>query len=212
MPACVDLTGHVFSRLKVLRRGPNLHKEIRWLCECECGTRLLVQRSALRSGNTQSCGCYKADVQRELHTTHGMSDTPEYNSYKSMIQRCTSSLHPAYEEYGGRGIDVCTKWLGPKGFENFYADMGERPEGAELDRKNTNKGYTKQNCRWATKRENNNNKRNNVPQVSYNGVTQPVSYWAEEFGISCATLNKRLFFLGWSVHDSLTRPVRKLNR
>ncbi len=154
----LDLTGDIFSRLTVVRAiGRNKHNQIMWLCRCECGNEATVSTNGLRSGNHRSCGCFQREVASKGGTSrivHGhnrsntAAPTPTYVSWMGMIQRCTNTKNPKYPEYGGRGIKVCERW---RTFENFLADMGERPEGTTIDRYPNNDGnYESGNCRWAT--------------------------------------------------------------
>ena len=118
-----------------------------------------IQGSHLRSGSTLSCGCYR----KESNTTHGMTDTKEYELYIRIQDRCYNENHEAYRNYGGRGIAVCDRWK--DSFENFYEDMGDKPgEDYSLDRIDNNKGYSPDNCKWATRKEQNRNRRGNKIQ------------------------------------------------
>lgn len=120
-----------------------------------------------------------------------------------MKVRCSNPKSQAYVRYGARGITVCERW---HSFENFYADMGERPEGMTLDREDNNKGYEPGNCRWATRREQTRN-RNITISLSFNGRTQPLAAWAEELGLSYYLLLSR-YKAGWSIERLLTTQSR----
>lgn len=165
-----------FNRLVVLglhSTDGNYNK--RWLCRCDCGTEKVVLGDKLKSGNTQSCGCYAkefraalmqtADRERRLYTK---------KSYEAMIDRCTNTKHRAYPRYGAAGITVCDRWLrgegGKTGWECFFADMGPKPTGCSIDRIDPTKGYILTNCRWATVAEQVANRR---PWGSVNGRKQP---------------------------------------
>lgn len=154
-----------------------------WKCRCECGEKRVVLRQSLRSGRSKSCGC----LALELSTQHGLTGSPTWNSWKSMHDRCSRKGNASYPRYGARGIRVCTRWAQ---FESFLQDMGLRPEGTELDRKDNDGNYTPSNCRWVTKRKNNNNKSNNV-KVFYKGKEISIMQLSRKTGISASTLYSR---------------------
>jgi hypothetical protein len=160
----IDITGQRFGRLIVLelakRKGPGGRSL--WLCQCVCKNKTIVHPENLRSGNTNSCGCLHQEIDREFHFRHGEADlrnskiTREYKSWCSMRQRCLNPNNHAYNRYGGRGIKICKRW---NKYENFLADMGRCPLGLTLDRTNNDKNYTPSNCRWATRKQQANNRR-----------------------------------------------------
>lgn len=127
--------------------------------------------------------------------------TRTYKSWCAMIQRCHNKNRDVYPLYGGRGIQVCDRW---RDYSNFLADMGERPEGATLDRIDNNGDYTPQNCRWADHKTQTRNSRASTP-ITYQGKTQTLTEWAQEIGISPKTLSSRLNYCGMSVSDAMTR-------
>lgn len=139
--------GEEFERWTVLEFAEVRKGRAYYKCTCKCGNIKTVSGSDLRSGHTKSCGC----LHMEQCTKHNMCGTFTYSTWKSMIQRCTNPNYPAYIYYGGRGITICKEWK--DSFEAFFRDMGERPLELTLDRKNSNLGYFKENCRWATKAE-----------------------------------------------------------
>jgi hypothetical protein len=166
MPNLVDLTGQTFGRLKVTSRAPEPGKRVKWICVCECGTQKAVSGTSLVQGGTSSCGCLrnervtKANLARAKHgQARGHKPSPEWRSWKSMIDRCTLPSMPNYHLYGGRGITVCDQWRGKDGFAQFYADLGPRPVGCTLDRIATDGNYEPGNCRWATASEQASNRR-----------------------------------------------------
>ena len=154
-----------------------------WLFKCDCGNEKVILVNNVKRKLVKSCGCYK----KEKLTKHGMVETRTYKSWEAMKTRCLDKNAPNYKNYGGRGITVCDKWMK---FENFYTDMGKRPEEKSLDRIENNKGYYKKNCKWSTQKEQNNNKRNNI-LITFNGKTQNMKQWAEELNISYETLINR---------------------
>jgi hypothetical protein len=159
----VDISGRVFGRLKALHPyGLASSRAISWLCLCTCGNVVVVSGSKLRYGSSKSCGCLSRDLASSLNRTHGMSGTPTYSTWLAMWARCTNPANAGWLNYGGRGIAVCARW---RKFENFLADMGIKPEGLTLERKNNEKGYNRSNCCWATWSEQNLNKRPRRPRT-----------------------------------------------
>lgn len=202
MRISIDLIEQKFGRLVIIKRMDNdKWGHHRWLCRCVCGKEKIINGGDLKSGNTKSCGCL-----RIKHGHNNREKTSEtYKSWQGMIQRCTNPKNKHYHCYGGRGIIICKRWLE---FENFLEDMGERPEGYQIDRINNNRNYCKSNCRWVTSKENNRNRRDNI-FITYKNKTQLLIEWAEETGIPYRTLWNRIVLLGWSIERALTTSVRK---
>jgi hypothetical protein len=111
---------------------------------------MTVAGGLLRNGNTKSCGCLKREVTIARNTTHGLSNTPTFDSWRSMVHRTTNPRSPQYPNYGGRGITIDPRWLN---FDNFLADMGTRPPGTSIDRRDNNGPYAAWNCKWSTPHE-----------------------------------------------------------
>jgi len=133
-----------------------------------------------------------------------MTDTPEWRAWHGMFDRCYRASYVHYHNYGGRGISVCQRWHGS--FENFFADMGQRPGPKySLDRIDTNGNYEPDNCRWATATQQNLNQRRTV-MLTYNGVTLPLVEWAIEVGIHSETIRRRVLKYGWTTERALTTP------
>lgn len=155
--SAIDLTGTRFGRLvPIVHEGHNKHRNALWRCRCDCGNEVVALSGNLRKGHTQSCGCFMKEMvsqtQKGRADTHGhhVNGRPSrtYRTWRSMVQRCADPNNISYKYYGGRGIKVCERW---QKFENFLADMGERPQGMTLDRYPDNNGnYEVGNCRWAT--------------------------------------------------------------
>lgn len=189
MPARKDLIGQQFGRLTVLSLGRYEHRRRYWVCRCSCGTEKEVSAPALLHAGVQSCGCLQREV-AQGNATHGMSKTPTYKSWMMMRIRCTNPSYDAYSYYGGRGIKVCDRWL--DSFENFLEDMGVRPSGMTLDRIDSDGNYEPSNCRWATRKEQVENRLNNVI-LDVNGAETKLLDLAKELGVSRKKLYGTLY-------------------
>lgn len=203
-----NMIGRAFGRLRVIEEAENIiygsQKHKRYLCVCKCGSRKIILAGNLHSGATKSCGCLHKERTQERRFKHGHSGrvkSSTYNSWQQMIRRCNNKTHKQYKNYGGRGIIVCARWLGKRGFENFLKDMGERPSGLTIERIENNGNYEPENCKWASYLEQNRNRRSNR-YIEYGGKKMILAQWARELGISGGTLRKRLV-LGWPIEKAL---------
>lgn len=149
----IDLTGKRFGRWVVAAYAGNK----KWSFVCDCGARRVVRGKILRKGETKSCGCLSKELAKARATKHGMTGTPEYNSWTSMKQRCLNPCATGFKNYGGRGISICERWA--NSFEEFFADVETRPPGCSLDRKNNDGNYTPDNYRWADAKQQIQNRR-----------------------------------------------------
>lgn len=198
MAKAINLTGKKFNRLAVVGKS-DFVKYIKWSCICDCGNKSVVRTSDLIKGLTKSCGCYHSDMMRKKKTTHGRAGTPEYNIWATMKRRCDDPKNPFY---GGRGISYCEEWVK---FESFILDMGDRPtKKHSIDRVNNDLGYCKENCRWATRTQQNNNTRKNI-KIQIQGETKTIAQWAKCHGVNYATIYRRIE-LGWDNADLLNKP------
>ena len=208
----IDLAGQRFGRLVAIELvGKNRHKQLKWLCQCDCGKKKIVTGYHLKSENTKSCGCLlKENI---VNTRHGHSRKGKwsrtYKAWAAMTKRCINPKDISYKNYGGRGIEVCDRW---KIFENFLTDMGESPtDRHQIDRIDNNDNYYPENCRWATPRENSRNRRNSIV-VIYNNKAQHLKILAEKFNINYHTLWNRIYKHNWPIKEALTIPVKKHKR
>lgn len=170
--------------------------------ECICGVRVIACVTAVRRGRTKSCGCISKELLEQRCTTHGMSSTTLYRVWRSMHSRCSNAKQISFANYGQRGITVCQEW---SSFERFVSDMGIPAPGMTIDRIDPNEGYSKQNCRWADWKTQQRNRRNNRI-ITYQGRSQCIAAWAEEFGMPTHSLHQRLK-RGWSIDKALTTPL-----
>lgn len=197
MAKCEDMTGRRFGMLTVVSRAENgKYGDAMWQCQCDCGGTVIVRAGDLRRGSTKSCKCMKREWNRESHTTHGLSNTRLHKIWSMVIERCNNHNHVQYHRYGGRGIKMCEEW--EKDFVAFYewAMANGYEDGLTLDREDNDKGYSPDNCRWITMREQQHNRSNNH-LVTMNGRTQNVTQWCNELGVNRAYVYKRLK-KGWS--------------
>lgn len=189
----IDMIGKRFERLVVLKENGKTKKgEIKYLCQCDCGTLVTRVGYGLRHGLAVSCGCKKIDTMLNLNKTHGMTGTRIYRIWKLMLSRCFNKNVPAYHNYGGRGIVVCNEWR--HDFINFYnwSMVNGYKENLSIDRINNNDIYKPNNCKWATMDEQANNKRSNV-KVSFGGKYITLRQLSNETGITYSALTHRYY-------------------
>ncbi len=199
---CIDLTGQKYGRLTVLKRAPNdSHGTAQWLCRCDCGNLKTVRGVNLRSGNTKSCGCLNKELASKRMTTHGMCDSRLHNIWGNMKERCQNPNVLAFKNYGDRGITVCDEWQIFEPFYEWAMSHGYR-EGLQIDRIDNDKGYSPDNCRWVTSKQNTNNCRSNKV-IEYRGEIHTLSEWSEILKINYKTLCGRLYS-GWSIERAFT--------
>lgn len=199
----VEMVGVRFGRLVAISEAGKGSNGFKYLFKCDCGNEKIISGPIVRSGKASSCGCLRSERTAKKNLTHGKVDTPEYQSWQAMKNRCLNPNQSAYKNYGGRGITICDKWIE---FAGFAEDMGERPEGCSLERIDNSKGYSKDNCVWATIKSQNRNTRQNK-YLTYNGVTLCMKDWSIKTGIPYPTIQDRVR-RGWETDKVLSKGSR----
>lgn len=206
MGKALDLTGKRSGRLTAIRivgldkRGLRL-----WECQCDCGQLCIVKAPYFNSGRKRSCGCLEREHNHYSNRTHGMTGTRIWTIWSGIKNRCAKTNGKDYHNYKERGITVCEEW---QRFEPFYewAMQNGYDDHLTIERIDGSKGYSPENCKWATWTEQARNRRNNT-SVTINGETHLLIEWAEITGIPYGTINCRIN-RGWSKEDAVTRPVQ----
>lgn len=202
-----NLIGLKFGKLLVIERVPGkcAHNGIKWKCLCDCGNNTEVASCDLRSGHTQSCGCLQKERAskslteiKKRNSNYGITKTQTYRSWNRMMHRCYDPQAFAYELYGGRGIYVCERW---HEYKNFLADMGEAPKNYTLDKIDNDKPYYPENCRWATRLTQANNRRT-CRYLYVNNSKYSASEFSRFFNIQYSIV-LHLFHKGLSGEDIL---------
>lgn len=202
----IDLTGKRFGKLVAVKSYYDQKKKITfWECECDCGNICNVRANRLIHGRTKSCGCLRKDSNIKNKTTHGMTKTRIYDIWSGMKKRCYNPTNNNYLYYGKRGIGVCEEWKGS--FESFYdwAINNGYQENLSLDRIDNDKNYCPENCRWASIKEQNNNRGVSI-NITYNGKTQNLSEWCKELKLSYITVYQRITKYGYTFEEAITEP------
>lgn len=201
-----DYIGKKSGKLTVVGLADKKPTEHNWRlrCLCECGNYIDVLPYHFRKGIVKTCGCSKRIGTR---LEDGRSLHPLYGIWSQMMRRCYNQKSRHYSRYGGRGISVCEEWHDFWNFAKWSDSVGGRPKGYEIDRIDNDGNYCPENCRWATRRQQNLNKSSNI-FIEYNGRRQTLFEWSIETGISWAALNHR-YHRGWSIERMLTTPMQK---
>lgn len=207
----INCIGYKYGHLTILdlRYTKKPHYYTIAKCQCDCGKIIEAHLQNIKSGKQISCGCY-AKRQRDnglVHFIHGQSKHPLHNVWDKMKSRCNNKKNNEYCNYGGRGIKVCDEWNND--FYVFYRWATENgyQKGLTIDRIDNNKGYCPTNCRWATAKEQANNRRSNV-LIMYKGKTQNLLKWSEEKNIPYEVLRARIKNYGWTIERALETPVK----
>ncbi len=208
----LDLTGQKFGKLTAIKLFSVIKGKTKWLCQCECGNQTIVATDCLKNNNTKSCGCLNHQNLIKRNTTHNMGKTRFYDIWTKIKNRCLNKNNKNYNQYGKRGITIHPQWLK---FENFRDDMltnynehckknGEK--NTTIERINNNGNYEPNNCKWATREEQSNNKRNNH-LLTFNGQTLTFSQWEHKLNFKHNTLHNRINVYKWSIERALNQPA-----
>jgi len=207
-----DITGLKFNRLFVVSyshtvKGNGRNYQVFYNCICDCGKKCVVNGTKIRSGHTQSCGCYRHERQVEANTKHNGRRSRLYVIWQDMKGRCYNINNKRFNSYGGRGITVCDEWKNDfYAFQKWSEKTGYNPEAKRgectIDRINNNLGYYPDNCRWVTNIAQANNKRTNV-FLTYKGQKKTIAEWSRITGIKQGTIQARIKYQKWSVEKTL---------
>ena len=195
-----DLTGRRFGMLTVAGRERSPNDRSRWLCNCDCGCRIITRGDLLRRGGARSCGCTRKPHNNRTVVKHGLHNTRIYTIWANIKARCNNPKSKAYPAYGGRGIKMCDEWA--KDFREFFKAVGHPPEGRSLERIDNDKGYFPGNMRWATAKDQARNRRS-TRLVNIDGNNISLAEAAESASIPYSTAISRLD-RGWSIERALS--------
>lgn len=194
-----------FGHLTYLDDAPSVAfpsgKKKAWLMRCSCGTEKVIIATGVKYGRVKSCGCLRSRLRTGTNTKHGMTKTTEYYAWQAMRRRCMDPKVINFKDYGGRGVTVAAEWAND--FAAFFAHVGKRPgRGYSLDRIDNERGYEPGNVRWATRAEQNANRRN-TRWVELNGVKVPLRRYCLAMGIPYLRVLNRIGKLGWDLDRAL---------
>lgn len=191
------MIGKKYGRWTVLSKAFGKGNKKRVFCICDCGSKKEVNYQNIKNGKTKSCGCLFREIAAKRKLSHGKTGTQIHSKWLSMKARCRCKKSTSYKRYGKKGIKVCKRW---DRFENFYKDMSDSyykhlkthgKKNTTLDRIDNNKGYCKENCRWATIKQQARNKKTNI-LIKHNGTTKTLTEWSIDFGFNYGMANKKL--------------------
>jgi hypothetical protein len=210
----IDMMGTVSGLLEVIGKAPidpsKPSKGACWIARCHgCGSVRPYRGVDLRRKRAKSCGCSTKAIISESRRRHGGTGTPEYETWRGMIDRCEKSSHASYSRYGAKGITVCSEWR--HDFPAFLRDVGPKPSPEHtLERIQNRRGYEPGNVRWATKKEQARNRSSNR-LIEFRSETKTLIEWAELTGIESSIISRRIEW-GWSIEEAMTRPVASKKR
>lgn len=208
----LDITGETYGFLQAIEfKGKTKRNQAVWLFRCiadGCGKEIELPSHQARNGNNKSCGCMANKLKSASKIKHGVANSSVYGSYRAMLHRCYNTENSMYHRYGGRGIKVCSRWLGDQGPANFLADMGEKPSPKHtIERINNDGDYSPDNCRWATMAEQADN-RCTTNHVTVDGKTLSPTAWDRNLGNGLNIVGDRIR-RGWDHEAAVTKPVAR---
>lgn len=208
-PRFIDRTGARFGRLVVMAYAGKRGASHYWACNCDCGASVILFGGNLSRGASTSCGCRRAEVSRETSTTHDESGSRLYRTWKNIRTRCNNQHNSSYPNYGGRGILLAPEFNDYIVFRRYVStELGPRPTSKHsLDRIDNNRGYEPGNLRWATAKEQANNRRSNLT-ISLFGIPTKMTEVCEIFGLPYRLVMERINRNGWPLAKALTEPIR----
>ena len=195
-----ELTGEKFNMLTVLERAGSKNGKALWKCQCECGNAIYLTTDILKSGRQISCGCYR----KSRNLKHGDCYERLYHIWNGMIGRCTHKSYPSYKHYGKNGVSVCDQWKEYESFKKWALENGY-DDNLLIDRIDNGKGYSPDNCRFVTAKQQQNNKTNNHV-LTFKGQRKTVCEWAEILNVNPQALFSRLK-RGWTIERTLSEPI-----
>lgn len=201
-----NLTGQKFGRALVLKRVENKGIRVAYLCKCDCGNEFIALAHHLKGGGTKSCGCLRTELSKtrgkKLLTKHGKCKTRLYQIWASIKERCFCKTHRAFKDYGERGITICDEWANDFLVFEKWAHANGYSDNLTIDRIDVNGDYCPKNCRWATRQEQQNNRRA-CRYIEYNGKTKTIADWARYLNIPYGTLYNRIY-KGWPIEAAFS--------
>lgn len=210
MPKANNWIGKRIGKLIVVDKGENTkHGETTWVCRCDCGNEITLRNYFIKNEKKSDCGCVP---QIHPNAKHGCSNTKLYNTWKLMIYRCENPKNNAYKYYGKRGITVCNEWHDFATFKKWLEE--NKPcDDFTIDRIDNSKGYSPDNCRFASHKEQSNNRRSNV-EIEYKNETHNLTEWSELLGFDYKRVHNRMYKLGWSFEQAISTPpdTKKRNK
>lgn len=207
----INEIGNVYGRLRVISITDSKNNRARWLCECSCGKKTIVDGSSLRRGDIKSCGCLKNELTSKRFKKHGLKNHKLYGVRIKFISRCYNNNDKDYKNYGGRNIKVCKEWRNDfKTFYDWSLNNGYK-EGLTIERIDVNGNYSPNNCKWIHNSEQSLNWRRSL-KFTYKNETKDIRYFSNKYNIKYNTLRGRLQN-GWSISDAIEiKPIKGANQ